>query len=320
MRRGLSIDAETRSRKDHRGPKPAERQSCSATLDGPMRIMLLALLICVIPLAGQKQPIPCKTCAVWNEPQKPFRIYGNTYYVGTHGLSSILIDSPSGAILIDGALAESAAQIRDHIQLLGFRIQDVKLIVTSHVHFDHAGGVAELQKLSRARVAASPWSAGVMRKGAVPRDDPQFGILRPIAAVAKVDVIHDGEVLRVGDLSITAHFTPGHTPGGTSWSWRSCENGRCLEMVYADSLTPVSADHFYFSKRKHDAHGEDFERSFAFLETAPCDILITAHPDVSGFWERFAKHDFAAPKACKALAESARASLQQRLRSEAESK
>jgi len=282
-----------------------------------MRLILVCLLI---PLFAQERSIPCSNCAVWNQPQKPFRIFGNTYYVGPHGLSSVLIASPSGNILVDAALPESVPQIRDHIQLLGFRVKDIKLIVTSHVHFDHAGGVAELEKLSGARVAASPWSAEVMRNGAVPPDDPQLGIISPIAAVANVQVIHDGEVLRVGEISITAHFTPGHTPGGTSWTWRSCENGRCLDLVYADSLSPISADNYYFTKRKQDPHGEDFERSFTFLDTASCDILLTPHPDASGFWERYSKHEFAAPNGCRALAEAGRASLQERLRTEALSK
>jgi metallo-beta-lactamase class B len=282
-----------------------------------MRLILVCLLI---PLFAQQRSIPCSNCAVWNQPQKPFRIYGNTYYVGPHGLSSVLIASPSGNILVDAALPESVPQIRDHIQLLGFRVKDIKLIVTSHVHFDHAGGVSELQKLSGARVAASPWSAEVMRKGAVAPDDPQLGIISPIAAVANVQVIHDGEVLRVGEISITAHFTPGHTPGGTSWTWRSCENGRCLDMVYADSLSPISADNYYFTKRKQDPHGEDFGRSFAFLDTVSCDILITPHPDASDFWKRYAKREFAAPNGCRELAKAGRASLQERLRTEALSK
>ena len=135
----------------------------------------------VAPLPAQDVNASCSSCAVWNKPQRPFRIYGNTYYVGTHGLSSVLIASEGGHVLIDGALQESAPLIAANIRALGFRIEDVKLIVTSHAHFDHAGGVAELQRLSGARVAASPWSADALKR-AVPRDDPQFGILRPARA------------------------------------------------------------------------------------------------------------------------------------------
>src|SRR5271169_5339295 len=125
-----------------------------------------------IPVAAQDMRSSCANCAAWNKPQKPFRVYGNTYYVGTHGLSSILVTSDAGHVLMDGALPESAPQIVVGIRSLGFRIEDVKLIVNSHVHFDHAGGLAELQRLSGARVVASPWSAEVLRKGGVEIGDP----------------------------------------------------------------------------------------------------------------------------------------------------
>ncbi len=128
----------------------------------------LLLFLLATPLFAQQRVFPCPDCATWNEPQKPFKIYGNAYYVGTHGLSSILITSPAGHVLIDGALPESVPQIVSHIRSLGFRVEDIRLILNSHVHFDHAGGIAELQKLSGARVAASRWTADVMRKGVVP--------------------------------------------------------------------------------------------------------------------------------------------------------
>lgn len=252
-------------------------------------------------------------------PQDPFQIYGNTYYVGTHGLSSVLITSPTGHVLIDGDLPESVPQIAAHIRSLGFRVEDVKLILNSHVHFDHAGGIAELQQLSGARVAASPWTADVMRKGVVPRDDPQYGIIRPIAAVARVAVVREGETLQAGGISITAHFTPGHTPGGTSWTWRSCENNRCLNLVYADSLSPVSADGFFFT---HTAHAmENFQHSYDFLDHTPCDVLITPHPEFSNLFERLdqrrSKTDaMIDPGACRALAASSRESLDKRLAAE----
>ena len=136
------------------------------------RMLRCFLLLCVISafgplrLFGQYSTTDCASCKVWNQPQEPFKVFGNTYYVGTHGLSSILITSPSGHILIDGGLPESAEQIRDHIRALGFGIEDVKLVLNSHVHFDHAGGIAQLQRWSRARVAASPASAPVDKKAA----------------------------------------------------------------------------------------------------------------------------------------------------------
>ena len=272
--------------------------------------MLLPILL-VLPLAAEDSS--------WNAPQKPFRIYGNTYYVGTHGLGSILIASDTGHVLIDGALAKSVPQIAANIRALGFRVEDVKLIVNTHVHYDHAGGIAGLQKLSGARVAASRWSADVMKNGAVPKDDPQFGVITPIARVARVEMVKDGETLQAGAIAVTAHLTPGHTPGGTSWTWQSCEKGHCLNMVYADSLTPVSADGFQFSRSKEYPHAvDDFERSYTFLETTPCDILITPHPDVSKLWERLDRRNsnpgaFIDATACKALTKSSREQLKTRL-------
>ena len=175
---------------------------------------------------------PCAKCVEWNKAEPPFRIFGNTYYVGTHGLSSILITSPVGHVLIDGDLPQSAGLIADSIRSIGFRLEDVRLIVNSHVHFDHAGGIAELQRRSGARVVASTWSAEVLKKGGVRKGDPQYGTLPPIAAVKNVSVFRDGESLHVGEITVTPHLTPGHTPGGTSWTWKSCEGTVCSDMVY----------------------------------------------------------------------------------------
>ncbi len=287
-----------------------------------MRCRPILLPFLVVPLFAQQRPSSCADCPAWNVPQRPFRVYGNTYYVGTHGLGSVLITSRTGHVLIDGALPESAPQIVANVRSLGFRVEDIRLIVNSHAHFDHAGGIAELQRLSGARVAASEWTAGVMRKGAVPRDDPQFGVIIPIARIANVETFQDGEALRAGEITVTAHLTPGHTPGGTSWTWRSCEAGRCLNLVYADSLTPVSADGFFFSRSKEYPHAvDDFERSYSFLDTTYCDILITPHPDFSNLWQRLAQRG-ANPDAlidagaCRALAEDSRARLRKRLATE----
>jgi metallo-beta-lactamase class B len=183
------------------------------------RFALASLFLSVL-LLGQKASYSCKHCAEWNAPQAPFRISGNTYYVGPHGLSSILITSEAGHVLIDGALPESARQIAENIHVLGFRIEDVKLILNSHIHFDHAGGIAELQRRSGAQVLASAWSAAVMTKTGLARDDPQYGLIPPIPLVANVRTFSNGETIHVGPIAVAAHSTPGHTPGGTSWTWK----------------------------------------------------------------------------------------------------
>jgi metallo-beta-lactamase class B len=283
---------------------------------------ILSSFLILLAGTGWGQATNCSSCAEWNRPQTPFRIFGNTYYVGTHGLSSILITSDAGNVLIDGDLPESARQIAANIRTLGFRIEDVKVIVNSHVHFDHAGGIAELQHLSGARVYASPWSATVMRTGAVPRDDPQYGVIAPISAVKNVTELHDGETLKIGPISLTAHLTSGHTLGGTSWTWRSCEGDVCYQMVYADSLTPISARAFHFTGHAQLMHG--FEKSFTFLETTPCDILITPHPEASDLWNRIEGHrrgtkpdPLVDRTGCRRLAARARDQLAVREREEA---
>ena len=283
---------------------------------------LLVVICCGVAL-GQKAK-SCPNCSTLNKAQPPFRIFGSTFYVGTQGLSSILITSPAGHVLIDGDLPESAGLIADNIRSLGFRIEDVKLIVNSHVHSDHAGGIADLQRRSGARVAASEWSAEVLRKGGVGKGDPQYGTLTPIAAVKNVSTFRDGESLKVGEIKITPHLTPGHTQGGTSWTWKTCEGSVCYDMVYADSLSPISAPGFRFTNsREYPQAIEDFGKSFAFFEATPCDVLITAHPEVSGFWDRLALREkgvkpdpFVDSGACHKFAESAREKLRQRLADE----
>jgi metallo-beta-lactamase class B len=291
-------------------------------------LLLAALLLLLVGLASGQSSAPaassCADCPEWNKLQQPFRIHGNTYYVGPHGLTSILITSKKGHVLIDGALPESAPQIVANIQSLGFRIEDVKLIVNSHVHFDHGGGIAELQRLSGAEVAASPWSAEVLTKSGVGKGDPQFNSIPPVALVPHATTLRDGQTLRVGDIRLTSHFTPGHTPGGTSWTWKSCEGRRCLNLVYSDSMTPVSSEGFRFTdSREYPTAVKDFEKSFTFLRSTPCDILLTSHPDTSGLWQRLEGRErgvrpdpMVAPNACKELAERAAAQLHRRVESE----
>ena len=265
-------------------------------------------------------PKACSSCDSWNEPQEPFQVFGNTYYVGTAGLSSILIVSKAGLILLDGALPQSAPLIADNIHKLGFRIEDVRLIVNSHTHYDHAGGIAALQRMSGAVVAASPASALALKKGAPTEDDPQFAFgpaHNGFPAIPEVRVVADGETLRVGDLGITARFTPGHTPGSTSWSWRSCEGKRCLEVVYADSLNAVSAPGFRFTGTK------SLDSSIARVEAFSCDVLLSPHPDFFGMEAKLQKrlqtpkeNPFVDPQGCKAYAAAAKQRLERRLADE----
>lgn len=261
----------------------------------------------------------------WTQPQAPVKIFGNSYWVGTRGLGAILITSPSGAVLIDGAVREAAAGIAKNITAVGIKLSDVKLILNSHAHNDHAGSLAELQRLTGATVAALSWSAEVLRTGQKERKDPQFDTSTPPSEkVANVKTIKDGEALQAGGITVKAHKTGGHTPGGTSWTWRSCEEGgRCVDMVYADSMSAVSADSFRFTDTKtYPEVLDDFAKGIAFLRATPCDILVTPHPEASEFWERVAKRDAGERdalidrKQCSRYADRIDAQLQKRLASE----
>jgi metallo-beta-lactamase class B len=223
----------------------------------------------------------------WNAPQRPFRIFANTWYVGPHGLSSILVDTGQGLALFDGDLPESAPLIEAHVRALGFHVRDIKWILNSHAHGDHAGGIAALQAASGAQVLASKDGARELALGGADRSDPQYGAIPDYPPVRQVRVVRDGETVRLGDVAITAHYTPGHTPGSTSWTWTSCAGARCLRMVYADSLTPISAPGFRFSA--HPRYVAAFRSAIATVAALPCDVLMTPHPDASGFWEKVAR-------------------------------
>ena len=274
-------------------------------------------------IKAARRAAECARCAEWNKPQVPFRIFGNAYFVGPNGLSALLLKSNNGLILLDAALPESAPLIAANIATLGFNVHDIKYIVNSHDHFDHAGGIADMQKVSGAKVASSALSAPVLRRGHSEKDDPQFGLLNAFPPVSNIVIVRDGEAIKVGDITLTPHFTPGHTPGGTSWTWKSCEGTHCIDLVYADSQTAVSADNFLFTHNTTYPNAiKDFEHSFTVLETLPCDVLITPHPDASNFWQRVAARDAGNPNAlidtgaCKRYAAAARERLARRVAAE----
>lgn len=261
----------------------------------------------------------------WNTPQEPFALYGNTYYVGTHGLSAVLITSNEGHILIDGGSDKSPAQIVRNIRQLGFKVEDIRLILSSHEHIDHAGGIAELQRLSGAEVLAGSAAVPVLRSGQASKGDPQYTDLPPMAPIQRVRGVANGDVVRLGPLAVTMHATPGHTQGGASWTWNAIEGGRTAHMVYADSLNAIAAGPFRY--RGHPAYPTaraDLERSIATVAGLPCDVLVSAHPEGSDLWQRHARRAargnaaFIDTAACRTYADKARERLATQLTKEAE--
>jgi metallo-beta-lactamase class B len=275
------------------------------------------------------ESINCGKCVEWNQPQQPFNLYGNTWYVGTSELSSVLITGPHGHILLDGDLPQSAKLIENNIRALGFRVEDIKLIVNSHAHYDHAGGIAALQRASGAKVAASASSAQTLKDGMIGNDDPQYSSSwrkMPKLHAVPIKIVTDGETVKIGELAVTAHMTPGHTPGSTTWTWQSCDGGRCLDIVYADSLNAASNDVFYYSgDATHPDISAQFRASIAKVAALKCDVIVSVHPDFTDTMDKLAKktatnNPFIYPNGCREYAADGDAALTKRLEREKDEK
>jgi metallo-beta-lactamase class B len=275
-----------------------------------MKNLLLLTVALSAPIAAAHEaddpltrPITFKGVEQLLTPQPPVKIWGNTYYVGFGRLSVVLIKTEAGLVLIDGALPQTVATIEANIRQLGYRIEDVKYILNSEAHFDHSAGLAALSRDSGATVLASASGAKALRAGRSGPDDPQYGGLADIPKVKKLRVVRDGEKIRIGEMTITAHATPGHTPGSTSWTWQSCENGRCLNVVYAASLNPISNGTYTFGGKPEAI----FRTSIAKVANLPCDVLISSHPDNSGADEKLKQlasnpDAFVGSNACRSFA------------------
>ena len=289
------------------------------------RLSFIIILASLIVACGPKVLEPdaafeCSNCERWNTPQDPFRVYGNTWYVGTAGLSSILIETADGLILVDGGLPQSAELIDASIRKLGFDPLQISAILLSHAHFDHAGGIAALQRLSGATVYTSDAGQLVLESGELQADDPQYmkrATDSGVPAVSNAVSIGDREKVTIGGVDVMAVYTPGHTPGGMSWSWESCALETCYNVVYADSMTAVSADGYRFSDGP--AVNQLIE-SADVLSNLDCDILLSPHPFFFGMQDKLEKIDDGNPfinnVACMIYAETALDWLQQRLQSE----
>jgi metallo-beta-lactamase class B len=272
-----------------------------------------------IEIAGPAFAATCKDWDDWAKPAPPVRIHANTYLVGTCGISAILITGTAGDILIDGGPEAAADLIADNIRSLGFRLTDIRYLLHSHEHADHIGGLARLQQLTGAQLIASPAAARVLRTGVSSPDDPQAGTLPPFPP-ARVDrIIRDGEMVRLGNLALTAVATPGHTAGALTWHWGSCDGGVCRQIVYVDSLSPKSRDNYRFSD--HPAYVAAYRASIAKVAALDCDILLSPHPSASDMVKRLALgQPLEDSNACRNYAADITQQLNERLAKEASTK
>jgi metallo-beta-lactamase class B len=171
----------------------------------------------------------------WRQPVAPVRIADHTWQIGTAGITALLVKTDDGALLIDGGLPQAADMLLAHMRALGVAPGDLKLILSSHAHGDHAGPLAALKRATGAQVLNNAESAVLMARGG--SDDLHFGddILYPPVQTDRI--LHDGEVVTLGDVRLTAHFIPGHTPGSLAWTWDDTRDGTSLRVAYVDSLT-----------------------------------------------------------------------------------
>ncbi|MGZ4788057.1 MAG: subclass B3 metallo-beta-lactamase [Terriglobales bacterium] len=231
--------------------------------------LLVVVLLSSILSFAQSDP----TWRSWNQPVEPFRIVGNIYYVGASDIASYLITSPQGHILLDGGFVETAPMIRDNIRKLGFKVEDVKVLLNSHAHFDHAAGLAQLKQWTGAKFVASRADGDQIARGG--HDDPMWGDKLLFPPTRPDRFISDGETVSVGDTVITAHLTPGHTRGCTTWTTGAVEGGQRYHVLF---LCSVSAPGYKLvNNPKYPNIVEDYRHTFTYLKTLPCDVFLAAH-------------------------------------------
>ncbi|MAQ65840.1 MAG: subclass B3 metallo-beta-lactamase [Sphingomonadaceae bacterium] len=270
-------------------------------------------------LSGASFSESCEDWDEWDKAAPPFRILGNSWYVGTCGIAAILVASPQGHVLIDSGTEAGGELILANLRRIGVDPEDVRYILASHEHFDHVGGHAILAKATGAQIIASPLAAPVLESGMVSDEDPQADAGRPAMAPVKVArIIQDGETLTLGDIAITAHATPGHTPGAMSYTWTACasddEPPACRRIAYVDSLSPVSADSYRFSD--HPQTIAAFRTSISKVSQLPCDELLTPHPSASSLIEKLRDGTLGSPGQCQRYAAALTSALDKRLSKE----
>jgi metallo-beta-lactamase class B len=275
--------------------------------------LLAVPLLVPLPVAAQ---ISVEQEREWNQPVDPFRIAGNLYYVGAREVASYLVATPEGHVLIDSGFEETVPQVLANVETLGFRPADVKLLLASHAHADHVGGMATLRERTGATIAMSAADGELTRRGG--RDDPNFGDRFVYRAFTPDRTLRDGEVVMLGGSALTVNLTPGHTPGCTTWSLTVEEDGRPLRVVILGSVT--APGYRLVGNAAYPSIVEDFRATFERLATLEADVFLAAHGSFFGLLEKRAAlarnpvdNPFVDPAALPAHVERLRASFERQL-------
>jgi metallo-beta-lactamase class B len=251
---------------------------------------LIIALVALFPLAGAVQAQTLKDLlatmgATWNKPTEPFKIIGNVYYVGTSGLASYLITSPQGHILVDTVMPESTSQIKASIEKLGFKITDIKYLVNTHAHIDHTGGFAEMKQVSGAQMVAGEADKPLLEGGYYPGQREETLLQFPAVKVDRT--VREGDKITVGDVTLTAHETPGHSPGCTSWEF-SVKDGDATRSVLIFCSGTVALNRLVGSPT-YPGIVEDYKKTFARARDMKVDVLLAPHPEMYKMPEKRAK-------------------------------
>lgn len=250
-----------------------------------------------------------ETPEYWRQPVAPFALAQRSWYIGTAGLSAVLIKTDAGAVLIDGGLPQAADLILARMQQLGVAPSELRLILIGHAHADHAGPVAAIKRATGARVVASAESAVLLARGG--SDDIHNGDGLGFPPVTVDRIVMDGEIVELGGVRITTHFTPAHTPGSTSWTWTDQRDGNPLRIAYADSLS--APGYKLIGNPRYPHIVDDYRRGYAAVRALPCDLLLTPHPDASGWKPENAAQPHPQPMTCAAYADKAEQALDQQI-------
>ena len=224
---------------------------------------------CATGRAGVPRPM-----RAWNRDFAPFTIIDNIHYVGSSDIALFLITTPAGHILLDSGFESSVPRLRDNVSKLGFQFADIKILLLSHAHIDHAQGHAVVRGLTGAQVVVARPDAPVVAGGG--RGEPVFDGVYSWAPCPVDRIIDDGAEVTLGGVTLIAHLTPGHTRGATTWSMVVHDQGHALNVVFFPSANVNEGVHLVGNKRYPEIEG-DFERSFAVWKALPCDVFLGAH-------------------------------------------
>jgi metallo-beta-lactamase class B len=226
----------------------------------------------------------------WKAPVPPRHLIGNIYYVGATGVSSFLITTDAGHILLDTGFEDTVPVILRSVELLGFRLSDVKLLLSSHAHVDHVGGHALMQRLTGARVIASAADARLLASGGADDFTPLPPDLMAFAPVTVDQVVGDRETVSLGNVSLTAHLTPGHTRGATTWTMSVTADGREYAVVFFSSAS-INPGTVLLNNPRYPEIVQDYEATFTRLRELPCDVFLAPHGGQFAMVEKFARLD-----------------------------